>query len=152
FAGGGFSTPDRKARFIVPERPALREATDDAFPLRLNTGRLRDQWHSMTRSGLSPKLGAHRAEPFVEVHPLDAKKYGLSPNGYGRVRPRHRSWILKVMCSASQQPGSVFAPIHWNDSNASSARAGDLVAPCTDPFSGQPEAKATPAAIEAVAF
>ena len=54
--------------------------------------------------------------------------------------------------SASQQPGSVFAPIHWNDSNASSARVGDLVAPCTDPFSGQPEAKATPAAIEPVAF
>jgi assimilatory nitrate reductase catalytic subunit len=56
------------------------------------------------------------------------------------------------MCSASQQPGSVFAPIHWNDSNASSARVGDLVAPCTDPFSGQPEAKATPAAVAPVAY
>jgi assimilatory nitrate reductase catalytic subunit len=149
---GGFSTPDRKARFIAPERPALREATDAAFPLRLNTGRLRDQWHSMTRSGLSPKLGAHRAEPFVEVHPLDAKTFGLSPNGYARISTRHGSCILKVMCSASQQPGSVFVPIHWNDSNASSARVGDLVAPCTDPFSGQPEAKATPAAIAPVAY
>ncbi|MEW6454529.1 MAG: molybdopterin-dependent oxidoreductase [Pseudomonadota bacterium] len=152
FADGGFSTPDRKARFIAPERPALREATDAAFPLRLNTGRLRDQWHSMTRSGLSPKLGAHRAEPFIEVHPLDAKTYGLSHNGYARISTRHGSCILNVMCSASQQPGSVFAPIHWNDSNASSARVGDLVAPCTDPYSGQPEAKATPAAIEPVTY
>jgi assimilatory nitrate reductase catalytic subunit len=152
FAAGGFSTPDRKARFIAPEPPALREDIGADFPLRLNTGRLRDQWHSMTRTGLSPKLAGHRPEPLVEVHPLDAETFGLKHGGFARIRSRHGSCIVKVMTCASQQRGSIFVPIHWSDTNASSARAGDLVAPHTDPFSGQPEAKATPAAIEPVDF
>ena len=60
------------ARFIAPEIPALRTETTAARPLRLNTGRIRDQWHTMTRTGLSPRLGQHLPEPFVEVHPDDA--------------------------------------------------------------------------------
>jgi assimilatory nitrate reductase catalytic subunit len=152
FADGSFSTPDRKARFIAPDPPALREATCAEYPLRLNTGRLRDQWHSMTRSGQSPKLGAHKPEPFLEIHPLDAKAHGLSNNGFARVRSRHGACTLKVVTSASQQRGSIFAPIHWSDANASSARVGDLVSPQVDPFSGQPEAKATPVAVAPVAF
>ena len=76
FADGGFFTPDRKARLIAPERPALRTAATEQFPFRLNTGRVRDQWHTMTRSGLSPRLAAHLPEPFVEVHPDDADGYG----------------------------------------------------------------------------
>ncbi|MEA2950250.1 MAG: assimilatory nitrate reductase catalytic subunit, partial [Alphaproteobacteria bacterium] len=152
FADGGFSTPDRKARFIAPDPPALREETSAEYPLRLNTGRLRDQWHSMTRSGQSPKLGAHKPEPFLEIHPLDAKAHGLSNNGFARVRSLHGACTLKVVTSASQQRGSIFAPIHWSDANASSARVGDLVSPQVDPFSGQPEAKATPAAVAPVAF
>lgn len=152
FSQGGFSTPDRRARFIAVEPPALRQATSEHFPLRLNTGRLRDQWHSMTRSGASPKLGAHRPEPFVEVHPLDAKHHGLASNGFARVSTQHGACVLKVVTSAGQQRGSIFAPIHWGSETASSARIGDLVAPHTDPYSGQPEAKATPAAITPVVF
>ena len=152
FADGFFSTPDRKARFIAPEPPALREATSTEYPLRLNTGRLRDQWHSMTRSGQSPKLGAHKPEPFLEIHPLDAKAHGLANNGFARVRSQHGACTLKVVTSASQQRGSIFAPIHWSDANASSARIGDLVSPQTDPFSGQPEAKATPVTVAPTAF
>jgi assimilatory nitrate reductase catalytic subunit len=152
FADGGFFTTDRKARFIAPAPPRLHEPVSGQFPLRLNTGRLRDQWHSMTRTGLSPRLGAHRPEPFVEVHPLDAKAYGLSHHGFARVRTEHGACILKVVASAGQQYGSIFVPIHWSAANASSARIGSLVAPVTDPYSGQPEAKATPAAIEPVAF
>jgi assimilatory nitrate reductase catalytic subunit len=152
FASGGFSTPDRKARFIAPDAPALREATSAEFPLRFNTGRLRDQWHTMTRTGQSPKLGAHRPEPFLEIHPLDAKAHGLTPNGFAMVRSQHGSCVLKIVTSAGQQRGSIFVPIHWSDANASSARVGDLVAPQTDPYSGQPEAKATPVAIAPIAF
>ena len=152
FSSGGFPTPDRKARFIAPEPPALREPTSAEFPLRLNTGRLRDQWHSMTRSGKSPKLGGHYPEPFLEIHPLDAKAHSLAPNGFVRVHSRHGSCVLKVKLCAAQQRGSVFAPIHWSDANATFARVGDLVAPHTDPYSGQPEAKATPVAAEPVEF
>ena len=95
--------PDRKARFIAPEQPALAEQTSDEFPLRLNTGRLRDQWHTMTRTGQSPTLGAHKPEPFVEVHPLDAKRFGLANGGFARVSSRHGSCVLKVVTSAAQQ-------------------------------------------------
>ena len=152
YADGQYSTPDRKARFIEPERPALREDVSAEFPLRLNTGRLRDQWHTMTRSGQSPKLGSHKPEPFAEIHPLDAKAFGLTHGGFVRVRSRHGSCVLKVVTSAGQQRGSIFAPIHWSDTNASCGRIGDLVSAQTDPFSGQPEAKATPVAVERLEF
>ena len=65
FADGGFFANDFKARFIAPEIPALRTETTAARPLRLNTGRIRDQWHTMTRTGESPRLGQHLPEPFV---------------------------------------------------------------------------------------
>jgi assimilatory nitrate reductase catalytic subunit len=152
FGDGGFFTPDRKARFVAPEAPALAESTSEQFPLRLNTGRVRDQWHSMTRSGLSPRLGGHMPEPFVEMHPVDAAAAGLQDEGFARVTSAHGAGVFRVRITNAQRPGSLFIPIHWSDATASSARVGDLVAPNVDPFSGQPELKATPAAIEPVSF
>ncbi len=152
FAAGGFFTPDRKARFVPPEPPALQEATSAAFPFRLNTGRIRDQWHTMTRSGQSPRLAAHLAEPFVEVHPLDAGIMSLAEGGFARVSTEHGACILKVMVTDNQRPGSLFVPIHWSAETASCARIGELVSARTDPYSGQPEAKATPATIAPVDF
>ncbi len=152
FADGGFFTPDRKARFVPTEPPALREATSPGYPLRLNTGRIRDQWHTMTRTGLSPRLAAHLAEPFVEVHPDDAAAMGLVDGGFATVASQHGSCVLRVLLTDNQQRGSLFVPIHWSDETASCARIGELVAPRTDPHSGQPEAKATPAVIAPVAF
>jgi assimilatory nitrate reductase catalytic subunit len=147
FAGGDFFTNDRKGRFVAPERPLLRTETNEGRPLRLNTGRIRDQWHTMTRTGMSPRLGAHLPEPFVEVHPDDAARHGLADGSFARVTTDHGQCTLKVVVSARQQRGMLFAPIHWSEGNASAARVGALVAPITDPFSGQPEAKATPASI-----
>ena len=138
---------DRKARFIAPEIPALRSETTAGRPLRLNTGRIRDQWHTMTRTGISPRLGQHLPEPFVEMHPDDAARAGLADGGFARVTTDYGQCTLKVVVSERQQRGMLFAPIHWSDDNASAARVGALVAPFTDPFSGQPENKATPASI-----
>jgi assimilatory nitrate reductase catalytic subunit len=147
FAGGNFYANDRKARFVAPEIPALRSETSAGRPLRLNTGRIRDQWHTMTRSGMSPRLGAHLPEPFVEIHPDDANKYGVVDDSFARVTTDYGQCILKVVVSERQQRGMLFAPIHWSNANASSARVGALVAPFTDPYSGQPESKVTPASI-----
>jgi assimilatory nitrate reductase catalytic subunit len=147
FADGGFFANDHRARFIAPEIPALRTETTPARPLRLNTGRIRDQWHTMTRTGLSPRLGQHLPEPFVEVHPDDALKYGVTDGSFARVTTDYGQCTLRVVVSERQQRGMLFAPIHWSDANATGARIGALVAPITDPFSGQPENKATPAAI-----
>jgi assimilatory nitrate reductase catalytic subunit len=152
FADGGFFTPDRKARFVPPEPPCLQEATSAPFPFRLNTGRIRDQWHTMARTGQSPRLAAHLAEPFVEVHPQDAGRMGLTDGGFAAVSTQHGGCILKVMVTDNQRPGSLFVPIHWSAETASCARVGDLVSARTDPHSGQPESKATPAAIAPMDF
>lgn len=147
FAEGGFFSNDRKARFVAPEIPALRTETTAGRPLRLNTGRIRDQWHTMTRTGMSPRLGQHLPEPFVEVHPDDALRFGVFDDGFARVSTDYGQCTLKVVVSERQQRGMLFAPIHWSEATASAARVGALVAPFTDPFSGQPENKATPASI-----
>src|ERR1700704_1379891 len=115
FADGAFYTADRKARFIAPEVPAPKTPTSKDFPFRLNTGRVRDQWHTMTRSGLSARLGAHLPEPFVEVHPADATAMELVDGGFAKVATRFGACVLKVMVSDRQRRGSLFAPIHWSD-------------------------------------
>jgi assimilatory nitrate reductase catalytic subunit len=147
FADGGFFANDRKARFIAPEIPALRTETTPGRPLRLNTGRIRDQWHTMTRTGASPRLGQHLPEPFVEVHPDDALRYGVNDGSFARITTDYGQCTLRVVVSERQQRGMLFAPIHWSEATATGARVGSLVAPFTDPFSGQPENKATPASI-----
>ncbi len=152
FAAGGFFTSDCKARLVAPELPALREDTSASYPLRLNTGRIRDQWHTMTRTGLSPRLATHLPEPFVEVHPADAAAAGLADAGFARIATAHGSCVVKVIVTENQRRGSLFMPIHWSDETASAARVGELVSAQTDPHSGQPEAKATPAAISPVSF
>jgi assimilatory nitrate reductase catalytic subunit len=152
FARGGFYTNDRHARFVAPETPVLRTETSASRPLRLNTGRIRDQWHTMTRTGLSQRLGQHLPEPFVEIHPDDAGKFGISDGGFARVTTDYGQCILKTVVSARQQRGMLFAPIHWSGENTSGARVGALSAPFTDPFSGQPETKATPASIAAYEY
>lgn len=142
FGDGAFFHPDGKARFI-PVRfkpPAAR--TEPRFPFRLNTGRLRDQWHTMTRTSLSPRLSAHLPEPFLDIHPADATALGLSAADLVRVTSPIGSSILRARITDSVQQGNVFAPIHWTGETAPSARIDALVAPVTDPVSGQPESKA----------
>ena len=152
FAEGKYYTADRKGHFIAPDVPMLRGATSEARPLRLNTGRIRDQWHTMTRTGLSPRLGQHLPEPYVEIHPSDAVQADIVDGGYARLATDLGQCILKVVVSERQQRGMLFSPIHWSEENSAYGRVGALVAPFTDPFSGQPENKATPVAIEAVIF
>jgi assimilatory nitrate reductase catalytic subunit len=152
FPRGGYFTKDGKARLMAVEKPAAHAATPRQFRFRLNTGRVRDQWHTMTRSGLSPRLAEHLPEPFVEVHPRDAAHAQLVDGGFARVSTAHGACVLKVVVSTGQRRGSLFAPIHWSDTTASSARIGELVAPVCDPHSGQPDSKATPAAIAPVVF
>jgi Uncharacterized anaerobic dehydrogenase len=118
FAEGGFFANEGKAKFIAPEIPALRTETTAARPLRLNTGRIRDQWHTMTRTGASPRLGQHLPEPFVEVHPDDAARHGVADGGFARVTTDYGQCTLRVVVSERQQRGMLFAPIHWSEVTA----------------------------------
>jgi assimilatory nitrate reductase catalytic subunit len=110
----------------------------------LNTGRIRDQWHTMTRTGLAPRLSSHIAEPFVQIHPVDAAAHGLGRGGIAELTSRWGRMLARIEVDADQRPGSVFVPMHWSDMLARRARADALVNPVTDPVSGQPEFKHTP--------
>ncbi|MBL8573325.1 MAG: molybdopterin-dependent oxidoreductase [Hyphomicrobiaceae bacterium] len=141
FAEGGFYTADRRARFVAVRPRAL--ATTSAFPLIMNTGRVRDQWHTMTRSGLSAKLSAHLAEPYCEIATIDAARLGIRPADLVEVTTAQGRAIVRALVSDRQQAGTVFVPIHWTGRNSSAGRVDALVAAVTDPISGQPASKAT---------
>ena len=145
FAGGGYSTPDGKAR-LVQVQPTTRAASDE-FPLRLNTGRYRDQWHTMTRTGLSPRLSQHRREPLVEVHPDTIERFDLACDGFAQVETADGRSIFRVAATASQRRQELFVPIHWTDQTSGGGRAGLLPGSDRDPHSGQPGFKNTPARI-----
>ena len=147
FADGRFFHADRKARFVPASYRPPASKTGPRYPFRLNTGRLRDQWHTMTRTALSPRLSAHMPEPFIELHPEDAKAQAIQPADLVQVQSPHGRAILRARITDTVQPGQVFAPMHWTGETAPSARIDALVAAITDPVSGQPESKASVVAL-----
>ncbi len=154
FANGSFYTPDGRAKFIAV-RPTAQTRTSPDYPLVLNTGRVRDHWHTMTRTGKSPRLSQHLAEPFAEIHPADAQHFGIGDADIVSVSTEHGEVLLRALVTMRQRPGSVFVPMHWTDQFSARARVDALVAPITDPISGQPASKNVAARVErftAVAF
>lgn len=141
FGDGRFDTPDGRARF-VPIRPvAPIQQPSVAAPMVVNTGRIRDQWHTMTRTAQSARLLQHRSEPFIEINPQDARTYGLSHGELGILARGDNRYIGRVRLTDAQRPGEVFVPIHWSRRYASDGLASALTAAVTDPLSGQPESK-----------
>jgi len=95
-----------------------------------------------------PRLNAQEFEAFVQMEASDAKTLQLQEGELARLSSRHGTMLARVKISADQRAGSVFVPMHWSDAFAKSARVGALVAPITDPISGQPESKHTPVRLE----
>jgi assimilatory nitrate reductase catalytic subunit len=152
FSEGGFYTPDGRARLIAVAEPALACGPDERFPFILNTGRVRDHWHSMTRTGKSPKLARHVAEPTLAINPDDASGLGVAEGDYVRIDSRHGAASLRAAIDPGLPQGSVFAPFHWNDATSGLARIDAVAQALTDPVSGQPELKATPVALSKLAI
>jgi assimilatory nitrate reductase catalytic subunit len=148
FGDGRFAHADGRARFVATAPRLPVHAVDREFPLALNTGRLRDQWHTMTRTGKSPRLAGHAPEPFVDLHPHDALLSGVREGELARVTSRWGAMVARVAHSGGIARGAAFVPIHWNGQTASDARVGALVNPVVDPVSGEPEFKHTPVRIE----
>ena len=154
FANGNFYTADKRARFIAVSPPVTVGRTPD-FPLVLNTGRVRDHWHTMTRTGRSQRLSQHMAEPYAEIHPADAARHGIADADIVRVGAEGGEVLVRGLLSPRQAEGSIFVPMHWNDQFSANARVNALVPPRTDPFSGQPALKRVAARIarfEAAAY
>lgn len=145
---GRFSHPNGKARFVPTAPRAPAHLPDGEFPLVLNTGRVRDQWHTMTRTGRSLRLAEHVPEPFVDLHPQDALLCGVKAGELARVTSSWGVVVARVQHGGGIARGSAFMPIHWSAQTASDARVGAVVNPAVDPVSGEPEFKHTPVRIE----
>jgi len=143
FADGRFFTPDGRGRFVATPHRAPRARPTPERPFWLNTGRIRDQWHTMTRTGVSPRLSGHIAEPFAEIAPADAARLAIAPASLVRIASDRAEVIVRALVTDRQRPGGVFVPLHWTDRFAAAARIDALIAAETDPVSGQPETKAS---------
>ena len=152
FGDGRFMHKDGRARFVPTPWRAPASAPQAERPLLLNTGRSRDQWHTMTRTGLVARLAGHASEPFIDMHPLDAEAVQLVAGGLARIESRHGSTVMRIRLSEDQRRGEIFASMHWNDRFASSGPIDRLVGAELDPVSDQPEFKVTPVALRPCAL
>ncbi|MES9861707.1 MAG: molybdopterin-dependent oxidoreductase [Candidatus Thiodiazotropha sp. LLP2] len=148
FGEGHFYTSSGRAQFVsVTPRPPGSHLSK-AYPLVLNTGRVRDQWHTMTRTGKSGRLFGHDNEPFAEIHPDDAQVKEVAEGGLVTVCSQWGKVVVRARLTERQIRGQIFIPMHWNDQFSSNATVGCLVNPVLDPISGQPEFKHTPVTIQ----
>ncbi|MEM9620535.1 MAG: nitrate reductase [Pseudomonadota bacterium] len=141
FANGRFATTNGRARMIsVTLRPPEQQTSSDS-PLILNTGRTRDQWHTMTRTGVTAKLFNHTDAPRLHIHPQDAQQRAITDGALVQLNNTLGVLRLRALVTEDTQPGVLFAPIHWHERFASHATVSQMVAAATDPLSGQPESK-----------
>ncbi len=141
FADGRFFTPNRRARMIAVRAQGPTSALTPTYPLRLNNGRLRDQWHGMSRTGAVPKLLNHASEPTVSVHPQDAARFRLRGHQIARIGNANGTALARVHLDDNQRPGSLFMPMHWSQAFSQHGLVNALTDAQTDPVSGQPEFK-----------
>ena len=148
YGNGVFTTSNGRARMLAVQHKLPLSQTSNDFPLIGNSGRYRDQWHTMTRTGTAARLSAHRPEPLLEVNNIDAAQYGLCDGGLARIKGRQGTALMRVSISDAQMPGEVFLPMHWNEVYSSAGGIGQLASANVDPCSGQPETKYIPVSIE----
>jgi assimilatory nitrate reductase catalytic subunit len=149
FSDHKYSHIDGKAK-LVAVNPTSPLTGNSGYSLRLNTGRYRDQWHTMTRTGLSPRLSQHRREPLAEIHPDDAAKRGIIDGGLLRITSPQGGSIFRASVTDAQRKGEIFAPMHWTDETSGGGRVNRLPDQSVDPISGQPAFKNSACEAEAV--
>ena len=141
FSDNVFFTASKKAQFIAVSK--IKKQANEAYPFILNSGRIRDQWHTMTRTGLSSRLGAHITEPFVAINPTDAKALKITDDNLVSISSLQGTMLVRAKLTTQQNKGQAFTPIHWNRKTAKNANICNLVNDENDPFSGQPGYKST---------
>jgi len=147
FENNRYYTDSRKAKFITPAA-SVKITGNPEYPYILNTGRIRDHWHTMTRTGRSSRLSQHISEPFVEIHPYDATQLNLGDADIATIRSEYSEMQARVIVTKKQRRGALFVPMHFTDRFASSGRVDSLVHTLVDPASGQPASKSTPVSAE----
>jgi anaerobic selenocysteine-containing dehydrogenase len=149
YTDGRYGHPDGRARFIAHEYAEPAEMPDREYPMVLTTGRVRDQWHSMTRTGKIPSLRKRDPEPFVELHPVDAVALGITDRDLVAVRSRRGEAHAKATLTANIRQGTCFMPFHWG-ALWGAAVANNTTVEAYDAQSKQPELKHCAVRVEKV--
>lgn len=141
FANHRFVHPDGRARFVPVVAASAQQQPRAEYPLIVNSGRVRDHWHTMTRTGRSARLNQHRPEPFIQIHPNDAQRFDLKEHQLAVLTGTGGRFIGRAQITDEQRPGEVFIPMHWSRQFAADALCGRMFDRSCDPLSGQPESK-----------
>ncbi|MBA1379445.1 nitrate reductase [Pseudomonas brassicacearum] len=149
YVDGIFPTESGRARFIADPYRAAKELRDARYPLTLNTGRLRDQWHGMSRTGTAAQLFGHVNEAVLSLHPDELIRHRLQAGDLVSLKSRRGSLIVAVDSDESVRPGQAFLPMHWGDRFLKGG-VNTLTQPAFDPLSKQPELKHSGVRLEAV--
>ena len=137
-----FHTPDRKARFGAYHSKGVFELPDEQYPFILTTGRLYGHWHTQTRTGRIDKILQMYPNPFIEIHPKDANKFGINNGDLVEVKSLRGSSRFPALVTEAIARGVLFVPMHWGELWADNAEANALTHAEADPDSKQPELKA----------
>jgi anaerobic selenocysteine-containing dehydrogenase len=142
YTGGRFPTASGRARFVAvrPVEPA--EPPDGAFPLTLSTGRVRDHWHTLTRTGQAPALRSRTPEPIAEINAADAQRASIQDGDFVEVTSRRGKVIAQCRVTSAIREGVCFLPFHWGRRLGFYKNANNLTLAVRDPLSRQPELKA----------
>jgi len=144
YTDGKFATPDGRARFAAVAFRPVAEKVDARFPFRLTTGRCRDQWHGMTRTGTVAALFAHAPEPALELNPADLVRRDFRAGELVRVESRRGAVIVPVAGSEDVKSGCAYLPMHWGSATLAgrgSTGINAVTAKAFCPTSMQPELK-----------
>jgi len=146
FSDGRYYTPSGRANFvpIIPESPTVSGS------MTVNTGRLRDQWHTMTRTGLVPRLSRHRDFFSISVNPVDAAGAGLVEGDLAQVENSLGRVCGLLSVDQGLRSGQSFVPIHWSEQFSTLGKVSRLIPAITDPVSGQPQSKFANAELSSV--
>ncbi|MET3493245.1 nitrate reductase [Variovorax boronicumulans] len=151
YEDGVFPTPDGRARFVDTPYKPVAEAREARYPFSLNTGRLRDQWHGMSRTGNVGRLFGHAAEPMVQMNPQDMARRQINEGDLVHVTSKRGSILLPARGSAEIGMSQAFVAMHWGEEYLSGCSASGtrlaginaLTTPAYCPTSKQPELKHT---------
>ena len=149
YGDGVFPTANGRAQFIADPFRAAKEQRDAHFPLTLITGRLRDQWHGMSRTGTAAQLFGHVGEAVLSLHPQELRQHDLEPGDLVSLKSRRGEVIVPVSSDDNVRPGQAFLPMHWGDRFLKGG-VNSLTLPAFDPLSKQPELKHSGVRLEPV--
>ena len=141
YGDGIYPTPDGRARFADIGWQPPADKVSAHFPLRLTTGRLRDHWHSMSRTALVPGLTRHQTLPQLAMHPRDMARHGVQAGMLATLRNKRGSAVLPVVADEGLRPGVVVVPMHWGSATLGGLGINALTSRAVDPHSQQPELK-----------